>query len=86
MKSIIVTISDKNKRFELDLEVPTDEPGMKVTADIMEVLNHEDPDLRLNAYYHCLYLNRQKRALGEHETLAQAGVWNGDYITIVSRM
>ena len=34
MKSIIVTISDKNKRFMLDMEVPTDEPGMKVTEDI----------------------------------------------------
>ncbi len=86
MKSIIVTISDKNRRFLLDVEVPTDEPGRKVTEDIFEVLNHEDPELRLNAYHHCLYLNRQKRSLRERETLAQAGVWNGDYITILSRM
>ena len=86
MKSIIVTITDKNKRFLMDMEVPTDEPGMKVTEDIMEVLNHQDPDLRLNAYYHCLYLNRQKRPLKDRETLAEAGVWNGDYITIISRM
>ena len=50
MKSIIVTISDKNKRFMLDMEVPTDEPGMKVTEDVFEVLNHRDEDLRLNAY------------------------------------
>ncbi len=70
----------------LDIEVPTDEPGRKVTEDIFEVLNHRDEDLRLNAYYHCLYLNRQKRSLKESETLAQAGVWNGDYITIISRM
>ena len=86
MKSIIVTISDKNKRFMLDMEVPTDEPGMKVTEDIFEVLNQRDEDLRLNAYYHCLYLNRQKKSLNDRETLAQAGVWNGDYITIISRM
>lgn len=86
MKSIIVTISDKNKRFVLDMEVPTDDPGKKVTEDIFEVLNQRDPDLHLNAYYHCLYLNRQNRPLKERETLAQAGVWNGDYITIISRM
>lgn len=86
MKSIIVTISDKNKRFVLDMEVPTDEPGKKVTEDVFEVLNHRDEDLHLNAYYHCLYLNRQKRPIKENETLAQAGVWNGDYITIISRM
>ena len=86
MKSIIVTISDKNKRFMLDMEVPTDEPGRKVTEDVFEVLNHKDEELHLNSYYHCLYLNRQKKALGVRETLAEAGVWNGDYITIISRM
>ena len=86
MKSIIITISDKNKRFMVDVEVPTDEPGMKVTEDVFEVLNHQDEDLRLNTYYHGLYLNRQKKVLNDRETLAQAGVWNGDYITIVSRM
>ena len=86
MKSIIITVSDRNKSFMVDVEVPTDEPGGKVTEDLFEVLNQRDEDLRLNAYYHCLYLNRQKKSLNDRETLAQAGVWNGDYITIISRM
>ena len=86
MKSIIITVSDKNRRFLVDVEVPTEEPGGKVTEDLFEVLNHQDEDLRLNTYYHGLYLERQKRLLKDRETLAQAGVWNGDYLTVVSRM
>lgn len=86
MKCIIITVSDKNRRFSVDVEVPTDEPGGKVTENLFEVLNHQDENLRLNTYYHGLYLNRQKKVLNDRETLAQAGVRNGDYLTIVSRM
>lgn len=70
----------------MDIEVPTDTPGMKTMEDIFEVLNQTNPDLYLNVRYHCLYLNRQKRNLSDRETLAQAGVWNGDYVTVISRM
>jgi len=85
MKPIIVTVTDRNHRFAFDVEIPVDQPGSKVAEDVMEVLNYGNPELRLSPYYHCLYLNRQKRPLQDRETLAQAGVWNGDYITIVSR-
>lgn len=86
MKNIIVTITDKKNRFVYDMEVPADQPGLKVTEDVMEVLNERSPELYLNAHYHCLYLNRLGRSLSDQETLAEAGVWNGDYITIISRM
>jgi hypothetical protein len=32
-----------------------------------------------------LYSERLKRIINSHETLAQAGVWNGDYIALVRR-
>ena len=86
MNSIIVTVTDKKNRFMFDMDVPTDLPGMKLAEDVMEVLNERDPELYLNARYHCFYLNRQGRILSDRETLAEAGVWNGDYMTITSRM
>ncbi len=85
MKQIIITIRDRQNRFQMDLEVPVDQPGAKVTEDVIEFLNFTNPELRFNAYYHGLYLERQKRILKDKETLAQAGVLNGDYITVVIR-
>lgn len=86
MKNIIVTITDKPGRFVYDIEVPAGQPGETLTEDVMEVLNETNPELYLNARYHCLYLNRLGCTLQDGETLARAGVRNGDYITVVSRM
>ena len=86
MKNIIVTITDKQKRFVYDIEVPATQPGLQLSEDVMEVLNEGNPELYLNARYHCLYLNRLGRVLSDRESLAQAGARNGDYITIISRM
>ncbi len=86
MKNIILTVTDKQRRFLLDMEVPVAQPGYELAEDVMEVLNEGNPELYLNARYHCLYLNRLGRVLSDQETLAQAHVRNGDYITIISRM
>lgn len=86
MRNIIVTVTDKYNRFAYDVEVPVDQPGMKVTEDVLEVLNECSPELNLNALYHCLHLSRLDRYLKDEETLAQAGVWNGDYITVIPRL
>ena len=86
MKNIIVTVTDRQQRFMYDLEVPVDAPGRKLSEDVMEVLNTYGDDILLNADYHCLFLNRQGRVITDRETLAEAGVWNGDYITIISKV
>ena len=86
MKNIMITITDRQKRFVCDIEVPAAQPGMQLAEDVMEALNEVYPELYLNARYHCLYINRLGRALSDRESLAQAGARNGDYVTIVSRM
>ena len=86
MKNIILTVTDKQRRFLLDMEVPLTQPGYELAEDVMEVLNESNPELYLNARYHCLYCNRLGRVLSDQETLAQARVRNGDYVTIISRM
>lgn len=86
MKNIIITITDKQKRFMYDMEVPAAQPGLQLGENVMEVLNEVNPELYLNARYHCMYINRLGRVLSDKESLAGAGARNGDYITIVSRM
>ncbi len=86
MKNIIITVTDKQKRFLYDMEVPAAQPGLQLAENVMEILNEVNPGLYLNARYHCMYVNRLGRALSDGESLAQAGGRNGDYITIISRM
>ena len=86
MKNIILTVTDKQRRFLYDMEVPVTEPGYELAEDVMEVLNEGNPGLYLNARYHCVYINRLGRVLSDQESLAQAHVRNGDYVTIISRI
>lgn len=86
MKNIILTIMDKQGSFVYDIEVPAGQPGGTLTEDVLEVLNDVNPNLSLYSGCHCLYLNRQRRPLTDQETLAGAGVRNGDYITVISRV
>lgn len=83
MESIIVTVTDLKKSFLYDLELPVDIPQKKLTEDIVEALNGYDPALGLSADGAGLYCNRTGKRLGPDETLESAGVWNGDYVTIL---
>lgn len=82
MDSIIVTITDKSKSFFYDVEVPTSLETAKLKDDIVETLNGYEPCLHLNSAAICLFCSRINKRLNANETLAEAGVWNGDYITV----
>lgn len=86
MKTIIITVTDRRHSFRYDMELPVDQPGGKLGEDVMEVLNHTHPEMAFNGLYHCLYLERQGCRLSDRQSLAEAGVLNGDIVTIVSRI
>ena len=86
MKHIIVTISDKKQNFSFDMEVPVDLAGRRLMEDIGEVIGTYHPQIHLSELYHCLYLNRIGRVLADEESLAQAGVQRGDYITLCPKV
>ena len=86
MKSIIITIQDKNHKFQYDLDVPTNVLGESLKGQIFETLDEYVPEYYLDRKYHTLYLNKQRRELQDNETLGQAGVMNGDYLTIISKL
>lgn len=66
-----------------DLELPTNITIDKLKDDIVEALNGYNPDLYLRTATTELFCNRLGRQLTSNETLIEAGVWNGDYITII---
>lgn len=83
MENIIVTITNISRAYLYDLEVPTSITIDKLKDDIVEALNGYNPDLYLRTATTDLYCNRIARKLNADETLERAGVWNGDYITLL---
>ena len=83
MENIIVTVTNISKSYLYDLEVPTSITIDKLKDDIVEALNGYNPDLFLRTATIGLFCNRIGRQLADEETLETAGVWNGDYITII---
>ena len=59
--------------------------GRQLLENMAEVFAAYAPQLHLNSLYHRLYIKRTGRPLADTESLAQAGVRNGDYLTIVPR-
>ncbi len=83
MDNIIVTVTNLSKSYMYDLEVPTNLTIDKLKDDIVETLNGYNPDLYLRTPTTELFCNRIGRKLLPDETLESAGVWNGDYITVM---
>ena len=83
MDSIIITVTNIKKSFLYDLEVPVNLTIDKLKDDIVETLNGYNPDLFLRTATTDLFCNRIGRKIKPEETLEMAGVWNGDYITIM---
>lgn len=83
MENIIVTVTNISKVYLYDIEVPTNISIEKLKDNIVEALNGYNPDLFLQSATTELFCNRLGRRLKAEETLENAGVWNGDYITML---
>ena len=85
MGAVIVTVSDEKNTFSVDMEVPNMQIVEELKRDIIDTLNEYRPELYLNADSLELYSRRLSRIVNSHETLAQAKVWNGDYILLMKK-
>ncbi len=83
MKNIILTVTDIPKSIFYDIEVPTDLTFDKLKDDIVETLNGYNPELMLKNATTEFLCNRTGKQIQVDETLEDAGIWNGDYITII---
>lgn len=83
MDSIIVTVTNAEKTFLYDIEIPKTAAADKLKKDIIDVLNGYDQRLNLNSRTAEIFCNRLGRRLLPRETAEEAGLWEGDYITIL---
>ena len=82
MENIIVTVTNQNKNFFYDIEVPIGLSMRNLKDDIVETLNGYNPNLFLDTANVSFICNRTGQVIRDEETMETAGVWNGDYITL----
>ncbi len=83
MNMIIITLTNPNRSFEYDLEVPNDLECEKLIDDIIQTIICYNPELMYTTLQSNLYIPKaHMRKLQTGETLEQAGVFNGDYLII----
>ncbi|MFZ5826309.1 MAG: EsaB/YukD family protein [Bacillota bacterium] len=79
MSRAMLTVTLKEKGLSFDLEVPTDLPAADLCSHIVQALLPEAEENGGTLQIKTLPFGR---ALLPHETLADAGVWDGGWLVI----
>lgn len=79
----IVTITNKNCSFHIDMEIPITDKAEKILKDVGELLTEYDP-----AHFELLtisgfYSPRLDKKLNINDTFESSGIWDGDYIVLI---
>ena len=85
MKKIIITLTNENNSFFFDMELPTQYPVEKMYSTIVDLLNQNQSKIVFKVAGLLLVANRQKKIIPPNNTLEEAGIWNGDYITVIPK-
>ena len=85
MKKIIVTLTDGKNSFFTDMELPVDYPVRMMYPTIVDLINQNQTKVRFENTNILMAANRQKKVIEPNSTLEEAGIWNGDYITLIQR-
>lgn len=83
MKDIIVTLIDDSNKFELDVQMPNDQPIESMIDDLIGTINqylNREYFGRTNLSFTC---KRTGKTLDISKTLLENGVINGDYVYIL---
>ena len=83
MGSIIVTITNKEKGFYQDIEVPVQVNIQKLKDDIIDCLNAYTSSFDFPKHGVKIFHDRNQCFIEDTNTLEEAGVWNGDYISLI---
>ena len=82
---MIITIMNRDRSLEYDLEVPANKASGELIDDIAVLLNPRLNGYQISRLHHNLFACRPERYIDEKETLSEAGVQNGDYIMIMPK-
>lgn len=82
MEMVMVTLRDEGHTFAYDLELPYEMEAERLIGQIVQALHAYNHHLTLSPSCK-LYLPHERQVLRPCESLAQAGVHNGDYLVLV---
>lgn len=82
MEMVMVTLRDEGHTFAYDLELPYEMETERLIGQIAEALHAYNHNLTLSTDSK-LYFPHERQLLRPWESLAQAGVHNGDYLVLV---
>ena len=82
MEMVMVTLRDEGHTFAYDLELPYEMESERLIGQIAQALHAYNHHLTLSQSCK-LYLPHERQVLRPWESLAQAGVHNGDYLVLV---
>ncbi|MFZ5989243.1 MAG: EsaB/YukD family protein [Bacillota bacterium] len=82
MDRVIVSVKIKNSANTQDLEVPVYIPAKELARMIVKVLTPSTSTTDSSNHF-SIKADPPGRILEDNETLADAGVWDGSYITII---
>lgn len=85
MQSVIVTIKTDCSHATYDVEVPTDLESGRLAHNIVAAVRLVDRDFLSDTNAYRLRIDHLGRNLRADETFAEAGVWDGSVVTIISR-
>lgn len=85
MASIIVTITNVIRSFQVDMEIPTDITVMKLKRDLSEALDGYMPGLWFDPNSVDIVCDRTGAVGTDEQTVESFGIWTGDYISIRER-
>lgn len=84
MERITVTVTDLEKSFKYDFEIPLNTEFGQIKGKILSALFMMDPAMDFGNSPDFVDTRNGARLL-DQKTAGEAGVWNGDYIIVVAR-
>ena len=78
--TFIATITNEERSFEEDMELPSGMPVSELSRQILMILKEIHDDIFL--HWTACRLECKNKLLGSEDTLAQAGVFDGSIIVV----
>lgn len=82
MNSRVVTVRVDGRKEMIDMELQSNLPMYKLIYDVEECILAVAPMMIPRHQKATVICNRNRSIIQSHQTLEDANVWNGDYITL----
>ena len=81
-ETVLVCLIDERKNYKVDAELPSQMPGSELKTGLLRLLKKNEERLYLNS--DSLIIRYNGSVLGDQETLASVGAWDGSELYLDS--